>query len=95
MQDKIIRDLGANFRKGDDEIIEDLIDDYMEIASNESNRKKEDPKLFPYIKKAVKSAYILRGTEGMSSQSEGSISESYQDIEDKLRRDVRSVRVFR
>lgn len=95
MQDKIIRALGDNFQNGDEEVIKDFVEDYQEIASNESNRKKEDPKLVPYIKKAVVSAYNLRGAEGMNSQSEGSISESYQDIEDKLRRDVRSVRVFK
>ena len=44
---------------------------------------------------AVKSAYLLRGDEGSSSSTEGSLSTSYEDIEEKLAQKVRSIRVMK
>lgn len=44
--------------------------------------QKDDEKLYPYVYKAVKSAYLLRGDEGSSSSTEGSLSTSYEDIEE-------------
>lgn len=95
MKEKIIADLSFNFKSGDDNIIEDYINDYSIIASNNSNRRKNDEKLFPYIKKAVIEAYLRRGDEGSSSSTEGSLSTSYIDIEEKLAKDVRAVRVVK
>lgn len=85
--EKIIADLGANY-KNDKDVLEDIIEQVTSIASNISNRKKEDEKLFPYIKKAVKSEYIARGAEGLTSRSEGSMSSSFEDIIDKLRNNI-------
>ncbi len=95
MKEKIIASLGFNFKNGDDNIIEDFIDDYSIIASNNSNRKKDDEKLYPYIKEAVIEAYLRRGDEGSSSSTEGSLSATYVDIEQKLAKSVRAVRVIR
>lgn len=92
MQDEIIKDLGDNFKKGDEEIIKKFIDLYGTIASNSSNRKTNDKRLYPYIYNAVKAAYIRRGSEGKASETVGSISDSYDDIEAKLKRDVITVR---
>ena len=92
MQDKIIKDLSDNFRTGDEDIIKELINVYGTIASNISNRKTDDNRLYPYIYNAVKAAYIRRGSEGKSSETIGSISDSYDDIEAKLKRDVIAVR---
>jgi hypothetical protein len=88
-------DLSVNFKTGDDSILSDFIDDYISIASNNSNRSKNDEKLYPYVYKAVKSAYLLRGDEGSSSSTEGSLSTSYEDIEEKLAQKVRSIRVMK
>ena len=85
--DKIIDNLGANYRD-DEDVLQDIIDDMTSIASNISNREKTDEKLFPYIKKAVKAMYLTRGAEGLASRNEGSISSSYEDIIDKLRNDI-------
>lgn len=85
--DKIIEDLGANF-KNDEEVLEEILNDVSSIASNISNRKIDDEKLFPYIKKATKAIYLCRGAEGMTSRGEGSISSSYEDIIEKLRNDI-------
>lgn len=85
--DKIIADLGANY-KNDREVLNDILEDMASIASNVSNRPKTDGELFPYIKKAVISEYNARGAEGMNSKNEGSQSNSFIDIEEKLRNDI-------
>ena len=85
--DKIIDDLGANYRE-DEDVLQEIVEDVTSIASNISNREKTDEKLFPYIKKAVKAMYLTRGAEGLASRGEGSISSSYEDIIDKLRNDI-------
>lgn len=95
MLDRLKKDLSVNFKNGDDSILSDFIDDYISIASNNSNRRKDDTKLYPYVYNAVKSAYLKRGDEGSSSSTEGSLSTSYIDIEEKLAKDVRTIRVMK
>lgn len=85
--DKIIADLGANY-KNDKDVLEDILEQVTSIASDISNRQKEDEKLIPYIKKAVKAEYIARGAEGLTSKNEGSMSSSFEDIMDKLRNNI-------
>lgn len=92
MLDKIKKRLGANYIENTDDIIEDIIEDFTSIACDASNRKKDDEKLFPYIKKAVVSEYLQRGSEGLLSRNEGSVSSSFNDIEKKLRTDVATIR---
>lgn len=94
MLKRIISDLDSNFKTGDEEIIKGYMNDYSLIASFNSNRNKDDELLYPYIFKAVKSAYLLRGDEGKTSSNVGSISSSYEDIEKKLAHDVIAVRVL-
>ena len=95
MVTRLKSDLSVNFKDGDDSILSDFIDDYISIASDNSNRRKDDEKLYPYVYNAVKSAYLKRGDEGSSSATEGSLSTSYIDIEEKLAKDVRRVRVVK
>lgn len=85
--DKIIVDLSSNY-KDDKEVLNEILEEVSSIASDISNRQKEDIKLFPYIKKATKAIYLCRGAEGLISRSEGSISTSFEDIIDKLRTDI-------
>ena len=85
--EKIINDLGPNYR-GDDDVIEEILEEVSSIASDISNRQKDDEKLFPYVKKATKAIYLTRGSEGLTSRNEGSISTSFEDIIDKLRSDI-------
>lgn len=80
--------LGANYGEENYEILSDILDDVTSIACNCSNRKSNDVKLFPYIKKAVKAEYLARGAEGLLSRSEGSISSTYEDILDKMRNNI-------
>ena len=86
--DKIIKDLGANYKSNDRRVLEDILEEVSSIASNISNRSKDDEKLFPYIKKAVKAEYLARGAESLTSRNEGSMSSSFEDIVDKLRNNI-------
>lgn len=84
--DKIKADLGANYKE-DEEVLKEILEEVSSIAFDISNNKNKE-KLFPYIKKAVKAIYLCRGAEGLQSRSEGSISNSYEDIIEKLRNDI-------
>lgn len=85
--EKIKSDLGANYRN-DEDVLKDILEEVTSIASDISNRTKDDEKLFPYIKKAVKAEYLARGAEGLTSRNEGSVSSSFEDIVDKLRNNI-------
>lgn len=84
--DKIIADLGANYRD-DNEVLQEILEEVNSIAFDISNNK-DTEKLFPYVKKAVKAIYLCRGGEGLTSRNDGSISNSFEDIIDKLRNDI-------
>lgn len=88
----LTKDLANNYHEEDVEVITNLYTLYSGIASNTSNRKKDDELLIPYIYTAIKEAYLRRGDEGTSSTNEGGLSASYIDIEEKLRNDTRSIR---
>ena len=85
--EKIINDLGSNYR-GDDNVLEEILEEVSSIASDISNRQKEDTRLFPYIKRATKAIYLCRGAEGMQSTNESGVSSSFEDIIEKLRNDI-------
>ena len=85
---KIKTDLAENYKDNNDSVLNDIYDEVSSIASNISNRDKSDEKLFPYIKKAVKATYLLRGGEGLLSLSQSGVSSSFEDIIDKLRNDI-------
>lgn len=85
--EKIIADLGANYKE-DEEVLKEILEEVSSIASDISNRETTDTRLFPYIKKATKAVYLSRGAEGLASRNEGSISTSFEDIIDKLRNDI-------
>lgn len=86
--EKIIKDLSVNYKDDDRYVLEDILEEVSSIASDISNRAKDDEKLFPYIKKAVKAEYLARGAEGLTSRGEGSMSSSFEDTMDKLRNNI-------
>lgn len=88
MLEEIKINLGANYKEDTDDVLQDIIDDITSIACDISNRKKDDKKLIPYIKKAVRSEYLARGAEGLLSRTEGSESSSFEDIIDKMRSNI-------
>lgn len=85
---RIIADLGANFNSDDESILEDIYEEVSSIASNISNRNKDDEKLNPYIKKAVKAIYLKRGAEGIKSLSQSGVSSNFEDDIETLRNDI-------
>ena len=88
----IIIQLGDNYINTDKNVINNFVDYYLEIASNASNRELSDIKLVPYVNTAVVMAYLRRGKEASSSNSEGGLSDSFLDIEEKLKKDIKSIR---
>ena len=88
MLNEIKAELGANFKTGDDSILQKYIDDLTIVALQCSNRSTGDTTMNYLIKQAVESVYIRRGDEGTNSSSEGSLSSSYKDVEVKLRNDI-------
>jgi hypothetical protein len=88
----IILQLGDNYINTDKNVINNFVDYYLEIASNASNRELSDIKLVPYVNTAVVMAYLRRGKEASSSNSEGGLSDSFLDIEEKLKKDIKSIR---
>jgi hypothetical protein len=87
MKEEIIADLGNNYRVEDSDVLEQLIQDVTTQALFISNRKTSDGLEFE-IKEAVKSLYLLRGTEDVESLSESGKSAKYKDVMEKLRRDI-------
>lgn len=81
-------ELGANFNSSDEAVLNSIYNDIVTIAIQTSNTSINDSSLIPHIKKAVKSEYLSRGAEGLSSRNEGSISSSYKDITETLRADI-------
>ena len=87
----LIDNLSVNY-KGDRNVLEKIYNRMIFIASDVTHRQKNDEKLIPYVEEATIETYLRRGKEGTSGYSEGSESESYIDIEEKLRKDVVSIR---
>ena len=85
--DEIIAELGANYNTADESVLETIYQNIVTIATSTSNTEVTD-ELIPHIKTATKSEYLARGSEGLNSRSEGSISTAFRDIEDKLRNDI-------
>lgn len=85
--DKIIDDLGANYREEDKKVLEEILEEVNSIAFNISNNKNKK-QLFPYVKRAVKAEYIQRGAEGLLSLNESGVSSQFEDIIDKMRNNI-------
>lgn len=89
MLEEIIADLGNNYRATDRNILEVIIRDVTKQALFISNRKISDvSKLEFEIKEAVKSLYLLRGTEDVESLAESGRSAKYKQVMKKLREDI-------
>lgn len=86
--EKIIEDLGANYKDSDRKVLNNILEEVSSVASDISNRSSDDKKLIPYIKKAVKAIYLCRGAEGLQSTSESGTSSTFEDIIEKMRNDI-------
>ena len=88
MLEEITADLGANYNSSDESVLQQYIDDLTAIALQISKQTSLNDSLTYLVKEAVKSSYLRRGDEGKSGSSEESLSSSYLDIQDKLRKDI-------
>lgn len=93
--EKIKTDLGANFKETDNELLKEIHEEISSIASNISGLEETDNRLFPLIKEAVKATYLARGAEGLASRNEGGISSTFNNIIDKLKKDIISCNLRR
>jgi hypothetical protein len=87
MKEEIIADLGSNYRASDSDLLDKLISRVTKDALFISNRKTSDG-IESEIIEAVKSLYLLRGTEDVESLSESGKSAKYKDVMKKLRQDI-------
>lgn len=87
MKEEIIADLGSNYRASDSDLLSKLILRVTNDALFISNRKTSDG-LESEIIEAVKSLYLLRGTEDVESLSESGRGAKYRDVMKKLRQDI-------
>lgn len=86
MLEEIKNNLANNYR-GDDNVLQQIIDDITSVALSISNRKNTDD-LKPEIKNCVISIYLQRGSEDTTSKSESGISSTYVDAIEKMRNDI-------
>jgi hypothetical protein len=87
MKEEIIADLGNEYRVSDTNLLDKIIKRVESDALSISNRKTSDG-LESEIIEAVKSLYLLRGTEDVESLSESGRGAKYRDVMKKLRQDI-------
>ena len=87
MKEEIIADLGNNYRASDSTILDKILVRVTKDALSISNRKTSDG-IESEIIEAVKSLYLLRGTEDVESLSESGRSAKYKEVMKKLREDI-------
>lgn len=93
--ESIKADLNANYRN-DDEVLNDLFEEVLNDALFISNRTslyqtKEEEQitiLASNIRKCVKTVYLQRGSEDVTSQSLSGISNSYDDAIERMKADI-------
>lgn len=86
MLGEIKNNLAENYR-GDDNVLQQIINDVTSQALFISNRKNVDI-LKPEIKRCVISIYLQRGSEDTTNKSESGISSTYVDAIEKMRSDI-------
>lgn len=92
---EIENDLSENYDKTDikeREILRKIVNRVLKIASNFTNRKKDDPKLEPYVVDCIKAIYIKRGDEDKDAMSEGGESYTYKNAVKEMKKDLVSIR---
>jgi len=91
--DSLIADLSVNYNslgngKGNERaLLKEILTEMEQIALSISHQKTSKNLIF-FIKNATKSAYLRRGKEGETSNNEGSQNATYEDIIDKMKKDI-------
>lgn len=86
---EVKRDLGVNFKNTDVQVLQTIIDKVVANALFISNRSKNDIELLkPEIEECVKTIYLQRGTEDVSSQSQSGLSSNFKNAIETMRNDI-------
>ena len=91
MLDLLKEDLAENFREGDDEILNNIIDrvtaDALSI-SNRGNTKSNIDLLTNEIQECVKAIYLQRGAEGSNSLRASGVSTAFTNPIERMRLEI-------
>jgi hypothetical protein len=91
MIEDIKLDLAENFREGEEQVLQDFIDEATTDALSISNRKRSNKNielLSSDIKKCVKSMYLLRGSEGTVSNNDDGKTASFENPKEIMRIEI-------
>ena len=91
---EIIAELGEMYSTADNSVLRSIITDVITDALYVSNRQHKSDKdyqlsiLKSNIKKAVKTIYLQRGTEDVTSETQNGISKSYDIAMETMKQDI-------
>lgn len=92
--ESIKTDLDANYRNDDvlNELFEEVLNDALFISNRislyQTKQEEQISILASNIRKCVKSIYLQRGSEDVTSQSLSGISNTYDDAVERMKSDI-------
>lgn len=90
----IKEDLGANYNSDDVTLLESIYNEVVDNALRFSNRIFKSNKetqvdvLASEIRRCVKTIYLSRGAEDVSSKSQSGLTSTYDDAMERMRNDI-------
>ena len=88
MLDQVIRQLGDNYDRNDNQVLLDLIDEATYSALSFTNRNKLDNSMENIVKRCVIAKYLQRGGEGSMSLNELGTSSSFYDPIERMQQEL-------
>ena len=95
IKNEIILELGPLYETSDSQLLENILKDTIQDALFVSNRQYKKTTsdeqltiLKSNIKKAVKTIYLQRGTEDVSSENQSGISKTYASAIEEMKHDI-------
>lgn len=88
MLEEIIRQLGDNYDRADNQVLLDLINEVTYSALSFTNRTKLDKSMEAIVKRCVIAKYLQRGGEGSNSLNELGASSSFYDPIEKMQQEL-------
>lgn len=88
MLEQIIRQLGDNYDRNDNQVLIDLIDEVTYSALSFTNRKSIDAGIENIIKRTVIAKYLQRGGEGSTSLNELGASSGFYDPIERMQQEL-------
>ena len=88
MLEKIIRQLGDNYDRQDNQVLNDLIDQTTYSALSFTNRTSTDDEINNCIARCVIAQYLQRGGEGTTSTNELGKSATFYDPIERMQQEL-------